>query len=97
MHVSGARGLKRPAVHEVKPAAEGPVPLQQSAAAHAFALHLAVRRLDQLQARRARHTPPRILWCTTAAAANETGRLYGPGLMSLGLNPRARDPGRDGT
>ncbi len=74
-------------MHEVKPAAEGPA-AATAAAAHAFALRLAVRRLDQRHARCARHAP-RVLWCTTAAAANETGRLYGPGLTSLGLNPRA--------
>ncbi len=64
-------------LHEIAPAASA-----DAAAAAGFALALAARLLSE--ERRGR---PGILWCQGEAAARESGRLYGPGLQALGLDP----------
>ena len=78
----GATALDPAGVHEVKPAAKG---AGGRAAALIFALRLAVRRMRQMPAARGR----RLLWCWPSSLARELGRLYGPGLASLGLDPEA--------
>jgi protein ImuA len=69
-------GLDPHALHEIKPVEHA----DRSAAFH-LALALAVRR----------HAVCRrpILWVQPARDARETGRLYGPGLFRLGLDPAA--------
>jgi hypothetical protein len=72
------------ATHEIKP-------LINSAGCYAtalsFALGLAAERLSTRR-RDSLRSPPHLLWCTTAAFAGEFGRLYGPGLMRMGLDAR---------
>jgi protein ImuA len=80
----GPEGLAAAAVHEVKPAAGGPV-AGANAAALGFLLRLAARRIAGLETARGL---PRILCCSSAAALSEMGRLYGPGLAALGLDAR---------
>ena len=81
----GRLGLDPAAVHEVKPAASS---AGTHAAALAFALRLAARRLAQISAGKVQQTP-RILWCWPEQTRHELGHLYGPGLLRLGLDPRA--------
>ena len=80
---SMARPLAPYGVHEIKPQ---PTPGTSAAAGRAlvlgFALRLAVRRLKAL---RALEAP--IVWCAASVEANETGHLYVPGLLALGLDP----------
>jgi protein ImuA len=80
----GARGLDPEAVHEVKPATGS---AGACAAALAFTLRLAARRLKHIQASSRRMA--RILWCWPERWRYEMGHLYGAGLERLGLDPRA--------
>jgi len=81
----GPEGLEIGGVHEVKPAARerGASWAAAWAAAFVFSLALGIRRCG-LDSARARGP---ILCCQPAALANELGRLYGPGLRTLGLAP----------
>lgn len=81
----GLAGLSVPAVHELKPVSVGPV-AGARAAALGFLLRLAAGRIAGLAAQ---GRMPRILVSAPAAALHEMGRLYGPGLAALGLDPRA--------
>lgn len=81
----GPGGLDAAGVHEVKPASAG---AGAESAALAFLLRLAGRRLAQLSAANPGRTA-RLLWCASSNAAHEAGRLYGPGLRHLGLDPAA--------
>lgn len=83
----GPHGLDASGVHEVKPAMIGSV-AGARAAASGFALRLASRRVESLAASGQRGAP-RILWCSSAPGAHETGFLYGRGLAGLGLDPGA--------
>ena len=65
-------------LHEIAPAAPG-----DAAAAAGFALALALR------LSRAAETRQALLWCQLARDRRERGRLYGPGLTALGLDPAA--------
>ncbi|MHB2166406.1 ImuA family protein [Alsobacter sp. R-9] len=69
-------GLRRGAVHEVRPAAAG-----DGAAATGFALACAARLT------RAGGTPRPWLWVRQDLAGRETGEPYGPGLAAYGLDP----------
>ena len=71
--MAGPAGL-----HEIAPAAPG-----DAAAAAGFALALAVRLLAAADGRQG------LLWCQQAYDRQERGRLYGPGLAALGLDPAA--------
>ena len=82
----GRAGLDTAGVHEMKPMTEGSA-AGSKAAALAFALRLAARRLQRMASGSC--GLPRLLWCAPAAAAHETGLVYGPGLAALGLNPRS--------
>jgi protein ImuA len=75
-------------VHEIKPVApdESASAAAGVAAAFGFVLMLAVRRLQSLP-KRSDAPEPRILWCWPSALADETGHLYAPGLLGLGLDP----------
>lgn len=67
------------------------------AAAQVFALALAVRRLCGLSRTGSGRTAP-ILWCAAAGTVRELGRLHGPGLCFLGLDPAQlviAEPARD--
>ncbi len=79
-------GLDAASLHEVKaePQATG-VAAGNWAAALGFALRLAVRRLQSLEASSA--GPPRILWCWPSVFARELGAPYGHGFAALGLEP----------
>lgn len=79
----GPAGLDGASLHEVKPQTGG---ARGHAAALAFALRLAVRRLEAMPAGQGRKP---ILWCWPGAIARERGHLYGPGLAALGLDPGA--------
>lgn len=83
-----AAGLDGASLHEVKaePQASG-VAASNWAAALGFALRLAVRRLQTLEA--SPSGPPRILWCWPSVFARELGTPYGHGFASLGLEPSA--------
>jgi protein ImuA len=72
-----AKALDTTALHEIKPASYNDWP-----AALALGLRLVARRIADWPAERA---PPRILWCQTSALGRELGRLYGPGIETLGL------------
>ncbi len=76
----GANGLDAAACHELKPQS---VKAASRAAALAFALALAKRRLDG--AARAGRDLPRILWCASSRTMLDTGALYPPGLARFGL------------
>ena len=69
-------GLRRGAVHEVRPAATG-----DAAAATGFALACAAR------FSRAGGLPRPWLWVRQDLAGRETGEPYGPGLAAFGLDP----------
>ncbi len=71
-------GLRRGAVHEVRPAATG-----DAAAATGFALACAAR------FSRAGGLPRPWLWVRQDLAGRETGEPYGPGLAAFGLDPAA--------
>jgi hypothetical protein len=79
-------GLDAASLHEVKaePQATG-VAAGNWAAALGFALRLAVRRLQSLDASSA--GAPRILWCWPSVFARELGAPYGHGFAALGLEP----------
>lgn len=81
----GPEGLEIGGMHEVKPAAgeQGASWAAAWAAALVFSLALGSRRCMPDSSRA--QSP--ILCCQPAAMANEIGRLYGPGLRSLGLAP----------
>jgi protein ImuA len=84
-----AGGLDAAALHEVKPesptgAAAGASFAGAWAAALGFAVRLAVRRVEALDAL---GTPARILWCWPCVLARELGLPYGQGLAFLGLEP----------
>ncbi len=81
----GPLGLDPGGIHEVKPKTTG---AGARCAALAFALRLAARRLQHICAGKPA-VDPRILWCTTTAAAAEYGHLYGPGLAAFSLDPRS--------
>jgi protein ImuA len=72
------------AVHELKPESAG-------AAAHGaaigFALRLVLRRLEALAASGNSRAAHHVLWCWSHRMAHEAGRLYGPGLIRLGIDP----------
>ena len=68
-------GLKPSGLHEIKPAHYRDTPV-----ARAFALALMVRYL-------ASGTRAPFLYCLTESSAREFGFFYGPGLLSLGLDP----------
>lgn len=72
-----AQALDTTALHEVKPASYNDWP-----AALALGLRLVARRIADWPAGRA---PPRILWCQTSALGRDLGRLYAPGIETLGL------------
>jgi protein ImuA len=76
----GANALDTAACHELKPQS---AKVASRAAALAFALALAKRRLDG--AARAGRDLPRILWCTSPRTMLDTGALYPPGLARFGL------------
>lgn len=76
----GATALDTAACHELKPQS---AKAASRAAALAFALALAKRRLDG--AARAGRGLPRILWCTSPRTMLDTGSLYPPGLARFGL------------
>jgi hypothetical protein len=84
----GAAGLDPAGVHEVKPMVSTPGTAQAAAWASAivFALRLAVRRLEALHALQGARPRP-LLWCWPRESAGELGELFGPGLLSLGLDP----------
>jgi protein ImuA len=77
----GANALDAAACHELKPQS---AKAASHAAALAFALALAKRRLDG--AARAGRGLPRILWCTSPRTMLDTGALYPPGLARFGLD-----------
>lgn len=77
----GDNALDAAACHELKPQS---AKAASHAAALAFALALAKRRLDG--AARAGRGLPRILWCTSPRTMLDTGALYPPGLARFGLN-----------
>lgn len=74
-----AAGLDTTALYEIKAEQFGDWP-----AALGLALRLTVRRFAGLASKE--HRRP-VLWCQSASSARETGRLYTPGLLSLGLSP----------
>jgi protein ImuA len=80
----GPDGLALKGLHEVKPVAGGS---EAQSAAIAFALRLAARRQAGVSFQGRPKSP--ILWCMTGGALRETGRLHGPGLAALGLDPSA--------
>lgn len=86
----GDGGLAATGLHEIKPilpgmrGGVGESAAASVAAALGFMLLLAVRRLDVLPQEAG---SGRILWCWPAALAAEAGRLHGPGLAALGLDP----------
>jgi protein ImuA len=80
----GAGGLDAGGVHEIRGSAfrEGAAAAAATTAAmRAFALLLAVRRIDSQK------RPGPVLWCLSAAAALETGAPSRRGLAVLGLDP----------
>jgi protein ImuA len=83
-------GLDAASLHEVKaePQASGVAAGASAgnwAAALGFALRLAVRRLQSIEA--SPSGPPRILWCWPSVFARELGAPYGHGFAALGLAP----------
>lgn len=72
-------GLDPSALHEIKPGSHGDWP-----SALGLALRFALRRIETLTQERA--TLP-LLWCQSSPHAREQGRLYAPGLASMGLRP----------
>lgn len=88
-HQLGSSGLALDGLHEVKPALTGPggVHAGEWAAALAFVLRLAGRRLAiAVQGERER-APPVLLWCQPRHVARELGRLHPAGLAHLGIAP----------
>ncbi len=95
--------LSTSSLHEIKPEFEqtrGPNAktcggaAAAQAAAIGFALRLCVRRCAALartsndgSSARPRPSSETIVWCWPSAIAAEHGRLYGPGLAALGLDP----------
>lgn len=77
----GANALDAAACHEIKPASGKAA---SRAAALAFALALARRRLDG--APRTGKGVPRILWCSSPHTTLDAGSLYPPGLARFGLD-----------
>jgi protein ImuA len=77
----GANSLDTAACHEIKPASGQAA---SRAAALAFALALARRRLDG--AVRSGKRLPRILWCSSPRTILDAGGLYPPGLARFGLD-----------
>lgn len=78
-------------VHEIKPVLPGPgVPAAMGeAAAFAFALRLAARRVSGSGCRQADAAGRgAILLCVPLRDRLELGQLYGPGLADLGLDPQ---------
>jgi protein ImuA len=69
--------LEAVGLHEIKPAAYSDAP-----AALSFALAFLGTRCAE---RRGKPSP--LFWCLTANAAREWGKPYGPGLLSLGIDP----------
>lgn len=84
-----AGGLDTAGVHEI--GAAHPLAGRSAAAGRVAALHvalcLAIRRLDLL-AGTSRDGERPLLVCAADAVLAELGRPYGPGLLSLGLDPR---------
>lgn len=86
-------GLSTSSLHEIKPAADfAGGAAAAAAAATGFALRLVVRRVVGLAApqvgeARGETSANMIVWCRQAASAGEYGRLYGPGVAGLGLDP----------
>jgi len=82
----GPAGLDPEGVHEIKPIA---LPDRAAAgawtAALGFALRLAARRVLALEERHRANAL--MLWCQPAHVTAELGRLYGHGLLALGLDP----------
>jgi protein ImuA len=76
----GAGGLDSAACHEIKP---GSGTASSHAAALAFALALARRRLDGVA--RTSRSLPCILWCASPRTMRDMGNLYPPGLARFGL------------
>jgi protein ImuA len=79
-------GLDAASLHEVKAEPSG-VAAGSWAAALGFALRLAMRRLQSIEASPA--GPPRVLWCWPSVFARELGAPYGHGFAALGLEPSA--------
>lgn len=80
----GPRGLEPCGLHEIKSVLAG---AGGQAAALAFALRLALRLAQSRLSAPAEGF--KLMWCHTAHRGSEAGHLYGPGLLSLGLDPRA--------
>jgi protein ImuA len=83
-------GLDAASLHEVKAESQpsgvaAGASAGNWAAALGFALRLAVRRLQSIEASPA--SPPRILWCWPSVFARELGAPYGHGFAALGLEP----------
>jgi hypothetical protein len=81
-------GLDALSLHEVKPepsASGAGASAGNWAAALGFALRLAVRRLQSIEA--SQMGASRILWCWPSAFARELGTPHGHGLAALGLKP----------
>lgn len=79
--------LDAASLNEIKPETFGDSP-----AALAFTLRLAARRLRAGAPAHAGRVagvskPGLLVWCWPTRMARETGRLYGPGLAALGINP----------
>jgi len=83
-------GLDPAGVHEIKPVLPGPgVPAAMgAAAAFVFALRLAARRVSSVRPQRGVAGHDVILLCVPLRDRLELGRLYGPGLADLGLDPQ---------
>jgi protein ImuA len=73
--------LDTASLHEIKPASYA-----DWSAALSTALRLAARHLVPMPAN---DVSKPILWCQSSAQANDLGRLYAPGLESLGLSAEA--------
>lgn len=69
--------LRRGGLHQIKAEA-----YRDNPAALAFALAVIAEQVPKTAAQR-----ELVLWCLTKQAACEWGRPYGPGLLSLGINP----------
>jgi protein ImuA len=88
---SAAPGLECSGVHEIKARLGSQVCAASArAAALGFALRLAVRRLSCVVSHPeagSHGARPTLVWCAPSAIAGEAGRLHGPGLIDLGLDP----------
>jgi protein ImuA len=73
--------LEPSGLHEIKPATPG-----DWGTALVFALLLTLRRIIGFEG--TSRVPAPILWCWSHMATQELGRLHGPGLIGLGLDPR---------